>query len=194
MCLSVCLNVCVLCFYEQNLFFFSTLYSTFRSFVSLFRQNFVLRNLNGFISGQVLGNVEKMYGYSSYLCLFCALSVYIYLSACACVWVCAKCDPFKRSDFNFWVFCLRFRHGMFFYSISINDLREDVKFGSTNEYQNPSDTTSVQEFFLFICLAFHMIKHFPSDPERWEKINLNFYFHTSLWCLKLSYQCTTKKR
>ena len=23
-----------------------------------------------------------------------------------------------------------------------------------------------------------------SDPERKEKINLNFYFHSSLWCLK----------
>ena len=53
--------------------------------MSLFRQNFVLKNLNGFISGQVLGNVGKMYGYSSYICLFWTLSVYISLGACACV-------------------------------------------------------------------------------------------------------------
>lgn len=81
--------------------------------MSLFRQNFVLKNLNGFISGQVLGNVRKMYGYSSYMCLFWTVSVYIFLGACACV-ECAKCDPFKRSDFNFYVFCLRFGYGMFF--------------------------------------------------------------------------------
>ena len=26
------------------------------------------------------------------------------------------------------------------------------------------------------------------DPGRREKINLNFYFHTSLWCLKRFYE------
>ena len=26
------------------------------------------------------------------------------------------------------------------------------------------------------------------DPGRKEKINLNFYFHTSLWCLKMFYE------
>ena len=26
------------------------------------------------------------------------------------------------------------------------------------------------------------------DPGRREKINLNFYFHTSLWCLKTFYE------
>ena len=38
------------------------------------------------------------------------------------------------------------------------------------------------------------------NPGRREKINLNFYFHTSLWCLKRFYEGlkglkgTTKKR
>ena len=26
------------------------------------------------------------------------------------------------------------------------------------------------------------------DPGQWEKINLNFYFHTSLWCFKTFYK------
>ena len=26
------------------------------------------------------------------------------------------------------------------------------------------------------------------DPRRWQKIYLNFYFHTSLWCLKRFYK------
>ena len=29
---------------------------------------------------------------------------------------------------------------------------------------------------------------FPPDPRRREKINVNFYFQTSLWCRKRFYQ------
>ena len=41
-----------------------------------------------------------------------------------------------------------------------------------------------------------MFNPFRPDPRRREKIDLNFYFHTSLWCLKRFYEAlgTTKKR
>ena len=45
--------------------------------------------------------------------------------------------------------------------------------------------------FYFILKALFVLKIFnPSrpDPERREKINLNFYFHTSLWYLKRFYE------
>ena len=32
------------------------------------------------------------------------------------------------------------------------------------------------------------INPFPTDPGRREKFNLDFYFHTSLWCLKSFYE------
>ena len=34
----------------------------------------------------------------------------------------------------------------------------------------------------------NVINPFHPDPGRREKINLNFYFHTSLWCLKGFYE------
>ena len=32
------------------------------------------------------------------------------------------------------------------------------------------------------------------DPGQKEKINLNFYFHTSLWCLKRNHKEVCKKK
>ena len=32
------------------------------------------------------------------------------------------------------------------------------------------------------------INPYRPNPGRWEKIGLNFYFHTSLWSLKMFYE------
>ena len=50
-------------------------------------------------------------------------------------------------------------------------------------------------FSIALKIAFIEISHwilpffnpFRADPGRREKFNLNFYFHTSLWCLKIFY-------
>ena len=38
------------------------------------------------------------------------------------------------------------------------------------------------------CHIFSFINPSPPDPGREKKINLNFYFHTSLWCFKRFYK------
>ena len=47
--------------------------------------------------------------------------------------------------------------------------------------------------FKITKINLHYVNHKPFNPShpnlgRREKINLNYYFHTSLWCLKLFYE------
>ena len=37
-------------------------------------------------------------------------------------------------------------------------------------------------------MGINSMNPFPADPGRREKFNLNFYFHTFLWCLKRFYE------
>ena len=52
-------------------------------------------------------------------------------------------------------------------------------------------TYFLQVFFTYKILKIQQINNInPSrpNPRQREKINLNFYFHTSLWCLKRFYE------
>ena len=56
-------------------------------------------------------------------------------------------------------------------------------------------TTASDVCFLFVkytitCYLYYLRNFNPSrpNPRRREKVKLNFYFHTSLWCLKRFYE------
>ena len=44
------------------------------------------------------------------------------------------------------------------------------------------------DFFVVLVVIFVFLNPSRLGPRRREKINLNFYFHTSLWCLKRFYE------
>ena len=54
-----------------------------------------------------------------------------------------------------------------------------------NQWENPAHTLTLLGKPCPVACIFN-----PSspDPGRREKINLNFYFHISLWCLKRFYE------
>ena len=45
----------------------------------------------------------------------------------------------------------------------------------------------------YLQVLVNQVNPSPPNPGRREKIKVNFYFHTSLWCLKRFYESSTKK-